>query len=72
MSDKSTEMLKEFVRQTREEMVAERLKRVSIKEWLAGLPAEEIFSALSPEMRAALAQRLKADGLSSKPQHENL
>ncbi len=52
------EQMKEFVRQTLEEMVkslpaAERLKGLSPEERLEGLPAEERLKGLSPEQRLA-------------------
>lgn len=78
MSDK----LKEFVRQTLDEIFAnmpaeERLKglpaeelrkRLPVEERLKGLSAEEIVRALSPEIREALARQLKANGHTAKPQ----
>lgn len=74
--------LKEFVRQTIEEMVnsmpkEERLKGLSPEQRLEGLPAEErlkgltaeeVVRALPRETLEALARQLKANDPSSKPQ----
>ena len=76
MSDK----LKEFVRQTVDEMleslsVEKRLKGLSPEQRLEGLPAEErlkglsaeeVVRALSPETLDALARKLKANGSASE------
>lgn len=60
MSDK----LKDFVRQTLDELFA----NMPVEERLKGLSAEEIVRALSPEVREELARQLKANGTSVKPQ----
>ena len=74
--------LKEFVRETIDELLAslpakERLKGLSpearleglpVEERLKGLSAEELLRALPPETREALARQLKANGSSAKPQ----
>ncbi len=62
MSDK----LKEFVRQSIDELLKElpaeeRLKGLPAKERLKGLSAEESIEALSPEALQLLARRFKAD-----------
>jgi hypothetical protein len=64
--------LKEFVRQTIDELLAslsaeERLKGLPAEERLKGLSAEEVVRALPPETLAALQRELKANGASSKP-----
>ena len=69
MSDK----LKEFVRQTMDEMLTklpleERFKGLSPDERPAGLSAQEVVAGLSPEARKAVAQQLKANGSSPQPQ----
>jgi hypothetical protein len=46
----------------------ERLKGLPAEERLKGLSAEEVAGALPPEVLAALARKLKANGSSSKPQ----
>jgi hypothetical protein len=65
--------LKEFVRQTIDELLAslpaeERLKGLSPEERLQGLSAKEVVRALPPETLEALARELKANGPPSKPQ----
>ncbi len=76
-----SEKLKEFVRQSIDELLQElpaeeRLKglpaeelrkRLSTEERLKGLSAEEVAEALPPEVLAALARKLQANGSSSKP-----
>ena len=75
------DQLKEFVRETIDELLAslpaeERLKGMPAEERLKGLPAEERLKglspeeqlrALSPEAREALARQLKANGSAAKP-----
>jgi len=68
-----SEKLKEFVRQSIDELLQElpaeeRLKGLPAKERLKGLSAEEVAGALPPEVLAALARKLQANGSSSKPQ----
>jgi hypothetical protein len=63
--------LKEFVRQTLDEILAnmppeERLKGLPAEERLKGLTAEEVARALSPEARKALARQLKINGASEE------
>src|SRR5205823_6249157 len=67
MSDK----LKEFVRQTIDELLEslpaeERLKGLPAEERLKGLSAEEVVRGLPPEIREAVARQLKANGSSPK------
>jgi hypothetical protein len=45
----------------------ELIKRLSLEERLQGLSAEELLAALSPEIREALARRLKENGAASNP-----
>jgi hypothetical protein len=47
---------------------AERLKGLPAEERLKGLSADEVAGALPPEVLAALARKLKANGSSPKPQ----
>jgi hypothetical protein len=77
-----SETLKEFVRQSIDELLQElpaeelrkrlsteeRLKGLPAEERLKGLSAEEVAEALAPEVLAALARKLQANGSSSKPQ----
>jgi hypothetical protein len=77
-----SEKLKEFVRQSIDELLRElpaeerlkglpaeeRLKGLPAEERLKGLSAEEVAGALPPEVLAALARKLKANGSASKPQ----
>ena len=67
MSDK----LKEFVRQTIDELLQslppeERLKGLPPEERLKGLSADEVAKALPPDVLEALARRLKANGPAPK------
>jgi hypothetical protein len=55
--------LKEFVRQTIDELLAS----LPAEERLKGLTADEVARALSPETLEALARRLKSNGSSAKP-----
>ncbi len=57
------DQLKEFVRQTIDEL----LESLPAEERLKGLSAEEVIRALPPETLEALARQLKANGSSSKP-----
>lgn len=77
-----SEKLKEFVRQSIDELLSslpaeERLKglpaeelrkALPIEERLKGLSEEEMIRALSPEMLEALARRLKSNGSPPKPE----
>ena len=54
----SLEQLKQFAEETIEEL----LKDMPAQRRLKGLFPDEVFAALSPEARAALARRLKEDG----------
>jgi hypothetical protein len=59
------EKLKEYVRQTLDEILAnippeERLKGLPAEERLKGLTADEVLRALSPATREAVARKLKA------------
>ncbi len=56
--------LEELVRETRKEL----LQKASPEERLEGLTAEDLLKALSPEVRAALAQQLKEDETSERPE----
>lgn len=47
-----------FARETIEEL----LKNMPVEQRLKGLSVDDLLAALSPETRAALAQRLKGDG----------
>ena len=58
-----SEKLKEFVRQSIDEL----LRELPAEERLKGLSAEEVAAALPPEVLAALARKLKANGSSAKP-----
>jgi hypothetical protein len=58
-----SEKMKEFVRQTMEEVAS----KMSPEERLKGLSAEEVVKALSPETREAVARLLKANGPAAKP-----
>jgi hypothetical protein len=65
--------MKEFVRQTIDEMLAslpaeERLKGLAAEERLKGLTADEVVRALSPEVREALFRQIKTNGSSGQPQ----
>ena len=60
MSDK----LKEFARQYLQEL----LKKLPVEERVEGLSAEELIRALPPKTLEAMAQQLKGNGSSSKPQ----
>jgi hypothetical protein len=65
--------LKEFVRQTIDEMLQslpakERLKGLPPEERLKGLSAEEVVRALPPETLEAIARQLKANGTPPKPE----
>lgn len=64
MSDKSDKKLKEFVRQSLENLLAS----LPVEERLKGLSAEEVIRGLPPETLEALARQLKANDSSSKPQ----
>ena len=57
-----SEKLREFVRQTLDEMVQD----MSPEERLKGLTADEIAKALPPEIREELARQLKANGSAPK------
>jgi hypothetical protein len=58
-----SEKMKEFVRQTIEEVAS----KMSPEERLKGLSAEEVVKALTPETREAVARILKANGPAAKP-----
>jgi hypothetical protein len=58
------DMLEEFAREKIEQL----LKELPVEKRLKGLSPDELLAALSPEMRAALAQRLKDDGSTSNPE----
>ena len=59
----SQDELAELARETIDEL----LKTTPLKERLKGVSADELLAALSPEIRAALAQRLKEDGSPENP-----
>ncbi|HVS39542.1 MAG TPA: hypothetical protein VMS17_28555, partial [Gemmataceae bacterium] len=68
----SLELLKQFVEESNErflnELPAEELrKRLSPEERLKGMSLDDLLAALSPETRAALAQRLRENGSSPHP-----
>lgn len=56
--------LKEFVRQTLDELVA----KMTPEERLKGMSAEEVIRALPPETLEELKKKLKANGHSPKPE----
>ncbi|MBI1915651.1 MAG: hypothetical protein HYS12_13105 [Planctomycetes bacterium] len=56
--------LEELARETRKEI----LQKASPEERLEGLTADDLLEALPPEVRAALAQRLKDDEASARPE----
>jgi hypothetical protein len=58
------DMLEQLARETIEDL----LKNLPVKERLKGVSADDLLEALSPEMRAALAQRLKDHGSHSNPE----
>jgi hypothetical protein len=65
--------LKEFVRQTIDELLAtlpveELRKRLSVEERLKGLSAEEVAKALPPEILEALVRQQNTKDPSTKPQ----
>jgi hypothetical protein len=56
--------LEQFTKETIETL----LKNMPVKERLKGLSLDELLAGLSPETRAALAQRLKDDDAKRNPQ----
>jgi hypothetical protein len=56
--------LEQFAKETTEEF----LKNLPAEKRLQGLSPDELLAAMSPEMRAALAQRLKEDGSNRIPE----
>jgi hypothetical protein len=64
--------LEEFTRQTIAEILnklptEELLKRVPLQDRLQGVTADDLLAAMSPEMREALARRLKGNGPAANP-----
>ena len=64
------DQLKEFVRETIDEMLnslpaQERLKGLPAEERLKGLSADEVLKALPPEVLEAIVRKLQANGSSS-------
>jgi hypothetical protein len=64
--------LKEFVRQTIDELLAslpaeERLKGLPVEERLKGLSADDVVRGLPPDVLEAVVRKLKANGSSSNP-----
>jgi hypothetical protein len=57
------DVLEQFAKETIEEL----LREMPVEQRLEGLSADEVWAALSPETRAALAQRLKEDGSLQDP-----
>ncbi|HVS34157.1 MAG TPA: hypothetical protein VMS17_01165 [Gemmataceae bacterium] len=55
--------LQELARETIDEL----LKELPVKERIKGLSVDDLLAALSPETRAALAQRLRENGAAPKP-----
>jgi len=69
--------LEELVRETRKEILQkaslqELLEGLSAEQRLEGLTADDLLEALSPEVRAALARRLKEDEASAHPEGADL
>ena len=58
------ELLKQFARETTEKV----LKETPLEKRLEGVSADELLAALAPEVRAALAQRLKTEGSRPGPE----
>lgn len=58
------DLLEEFTRETIDRL----LRELPVERRLAGLSAEELLAALSPQFREALARRLKVQG--SQPNSE--
>ena len=57
----------DLLEQFAEETINELLKKMPAKKRIKGLSADELLAALSPEMRAALAQRLKENSSPGGP-----
>ena len=69
--------LEELARETRKEILQkasreELLELLKAKLRVKGLTADDLLEALSPEQRAALAQRLKEDEASARPEGADL
>ncbi len=62
------ETLEELFRTLPAEKAETLIKRLSAEERLKGLSADELLAALSPATRAALAERLKDDVTTPKPE----
>ncbi len=60
----SLELLKQFVEEADERF----LKKLPAEKRIEGLSPDELLAALSPEMRAALAKRLKENGSPTNPE----
>jgi hypothetical protein len=58
-----SDLLEQMVRETKDEL----LKNMSVEERLKGVSLDQLLAALSPEARAALAQRLKVDASQPNP-----
>ncbi len=61
-------LMKDALEQLAEETIEELLKSLPAKKLVKGLSVDELLAALSPETRAALAQRLKDDGPIPNPE----
>jgi len=69
-----SEKLKEFVRQSIDELLSslsaeERLKGLPAEERLKGLSADDMLRSLSPEVREALARHFKSNGSAPKQEY---
>jgi hypothetical protein len=58
---------KEELKRPGQETLTRLIKETPLEEYLKGLSPDELLAALSPEVRAALAQRLKNEGSLPKP-----
>jgi len=57
----------DLLEQFAEETIEELLRKLPAEKRLKGLSPDELLAALSPETRAALAERLKDSGSLSNP-----
>jgi len=58
------DLLEEFARETIDRL----LKELPVEKRLEGLSAEEVVKGLSPDTLRALAEKLKGNGTSTKPE----
>jgi len=61
-------LMKDALEQFAEETIEELLKELPVEKRIKGLSPDDLLAALSPEARAALAQRLKDYGLLPNPE----